>query len=805
MKRPSPRQIEALCLVAEGKFFPDLVKEDDGWHARWRALGQDNDWLDEYVRTPSITPLSEDAEDQRHETLHDAWAMALRSRTGLVRWDDAECGAFAAELAEWHGGAQEDVLACGELCFVFRSSQAEFSVSCNKPKGRRQYRALGQAAYVWGALRELRKFSRELTDGPSDGNDLLVVKLSKNEAEDFILRGARNLRDAGYRVEGIPETSRIFASAEVHGDCAAKDTREPQVKLCIKVDGESVSAEEIRFLLEQRSAFVFFRNRWIEVDRGILKEALRALEKMEKTKANALSFALGLGAVACLEVEDVDVRGSLGSIVAGLRNFASSWKAGDERLPPGFAGTLREYQLRGVAWMDYLTSRGFGALLADDMGLGKTIQAIAWILKNNQSTLNPSSRTTLIHQSKEPVLIVAPLTLLANWRHEIAKFAPSLKIYVHQGETRHTGVGFRRVARESDIVVTSYTMFVREHSYFTEVDWSAAILDEAQAIKNPDTNAARAIRALGVPKRIALTGTPVENTLSDIWSIEEFLNPGLLGDRKSFEERFVKPLATDPRSAQGKKLRRALEPFVLRRLKEAPAIAGEIGEKREVREYCALAPTDRAAYEHALADYRHGQRRQGDVFALITRLKLICDGFDGDKVSGGKADRLVELLGTIFENGESALIFTQYAKVGAALKKHLEKTFSRTVPFLHGALTASQRERQIALFNHEPRVKNLETPTAFVLSLKAGGFGLNLTKATHVIHYDRWWNPAVEEQATDRAHRIGQNKTVFVHSFITEGTIEERVEEILERKESLAGLLKDGEELWKAVELGCEN
>ena len=777
MKRPSPRQIEALSLVAEGKFFPDLVKEDDGWHARWRALGQDNDWVDEYVRTPSITPLSEDAEDQRHETLHDAWAMALRSRTGLVRWNDGECAAFAAELAEWHGGAEEDVQARGELRFSFRASEADFAVSCNLPRGRRQYRALGQAAYVWGGLRSLER---------ADG--LLVARLSKNEAEDFVLRGARDLRDAGYRVEGVPAESRVSASAEVCGECAAEKTEEAKVELCIKVDGEVVTAEEIRFLLEQKSTFVFFRDRWIEVDRGILKEALRALEKIGKTKANPLSFALGLGAVARLEVEDVDVRGSLGSVVAGLRGFAASWKPGDAQPPPGFAGKLREYQSRGVAWIDYLTSRGFGALLADDMGLGKTIQAIAWMLKSGREDCRP----------KRPALVVAPLTLLANWRHEIAKFAPSLRVYVHHGESRHTGVGFRRVALESDVVVASYTMFVRDHSWFAEVDWRAAVLDEAQTIKNPDTRAARAVRALGVPKRIALTGTPVENSVADVWSIEEFLNPGLLGDRKSFEERFVKPLAMDPRSARGKKLRHALEPFVLRRLKEDPAIAGEIGEKREVREYCSLAPADRAAYEHALADYRRGQRRQGDVFALITRLKLVCDGFDGDKVSGGKADRLVELLGAIFENGESALVFTQYAKVGAALKKLLEKTFSRAVPFLHGALSVAQRERQIALFDSQP-------PTAFVLSLKAGGYGLNLTKATHVVHYDRWWNPAVEGQATDRAHRIGQEKTVFVHSFVTEGTVEERVEEILERKESLAGLLRDGEALWNAVELGNED
>ena len=791
MKRLSPRQIEALTLVAEGRFYPDLVKEDDGWHARWRAVGVDNDWVDEYVRAPSVTALSEDAEDQRHETLHDAWGMALRSRTGLVRWDDAECERFAAELAEWHGGADEDVQSRGELCFSFRADPDAFYVTCRLPKGRRQYRALGQAAYVWGGLRGLAKRECKAEEGSSAGQ--LVVRLTKNEADDFVLRGARELKEAGYGVEGVPEESRVTASAEVGDEPDGRDAL--PVRLKIRVDGEEVTAEEIRFLLEQKSPFVFFRDRWIEVDRGILREALRALEKLGKTKTNPLAFALGVGAIGRMEVDDVDVRGSLGSLVAGLRGIAGALESGEAKAPDAFKGTLRDYQLRGVEWMDYLTSRGFGALLADDMGLGKTIQAIAWMLKHGERGMGNGERG-MGNGERRPFLVVAPLTLLANWRHELAKFAPSLRVYVHQGEMRHVGSGFKKAVQESDVVVTSYTLLVRDHSEFADVAWGAAVLDEAQAIKNADTRAARAIRALGAPMRVALTGTPVENSVADVWSIEEFLNPGLLGDRKSFEDRFVKPLAADPRSSQGKKLRRALEPFVLRRLKDDPSIAGEIGEKREVCEYCSLAPADRAAYEAALADYRSGERRQGDVFALITRLKLVCDGFDGSKVAGGKADRLVELLGTIFENGESALVFTQYAKVGEALKKLLENAFGRTVPFLHGGLSASQRERQIEMFNKEASV--------FVLSLKAGGFGLNLTKASHVIHYDRWWNPAVEEQATDRAHRIGQDKTVFVHSFVTEGTVEERVEEILERKESLAGLLRDGEPLWKAVELESE-
>lgn len=785
MKQPSPRQRDALALVADGKFYPDLVKEDDGWHARWRALGADNEWVDEYVRGPSVTVLSEDAEDQRYETLHDAWAMALRSRTGLVRWDDAECAAFAAELAEWHGGGSEDVEARRALCFSFHaasdSGENAFTLSCPRPKGRAQYRALGQAVCVWGGLRGLR------SDGAS-----LSAALSKGEAEDFIRRGARELADAGYSVSGVDLAATVAAVAEIDGDAAdvSRDDEEKSVRLKIKVAGEEVSAEEIRFLLEQNSTLVFFRDRWIEVDRGILREALRALEKSEKTKSNPLSFALGIGAVGRMEVEEVLADGGILGLLNRLRQShdgaANVTRGGAAVEIPGFEGTLRDYQSRGVDWISFLTDNGFGALLADDMGLGKTIQTIAWILRALAAKATGAA---------QPVLVVAPLTLLSNWRHEFAKFAPSLRVYVHQGDMRHVGSGFKKAAAEADVVVTSYALIVRDHREFAEVEWDGIVLDEAQAIKNPDTHAARAIRALGVRRRLALTGTPIENGVADIWSLEEFLNPGLLGDRKSFADRFVKPLATDPCSAQGKKLRRALEPFVLRRLKSDPAVAGGLGEKREIREYCALAPAERAEYERALADYLAGERRQGDIFALLTRLKLACDGFDGEAVAGGKVDRLVELVETIFENGESVLIFSQYAKVGEALKKMLERCFTQPIAFLHGGLTVAQREEQIALFD------GTAGPAAFVLSLRAGGFGLNLTKATHVIHFDRWWNPAVEGQATDRAHRIGQEKTVFVHVFVTEGTVEDRVEEILDRKESLAGLLKDGEKLWNAIGL----
>ena len=774
----SPKQREALELVADGKFFPCLVKEEDGWHARWHAIGSndDNYWVDEFIREASLTRLSEDAEDQKHETLHDAWMMALKSRTGLVRWNDAECAAFARELEEWSGSADEDREARRKLTFRFVASGDEtpkFEVRCEVPKGRRGLKALGQSAYVWSPLCGLAR---------EDSGELKVL-LSRSEAEDFMRHGALHLRDAGYGVEGADLAAEITADAEIGSE--TDECRTPSIKLTVRVAGQPVTADEIRFLLDQGSTMVYFRDHWIEVDRGILKEALRALEKGAGKKDSALGFALGIGHIGSLELREVRAHGWLRGLVNELKAAGGDGLRESEPIPmPDFKGELRDYQKRGVEWLRFLTGHGFGALLGDDMGLGKTVQVIAWMTAMIHATATTDSSNPL---ARPRFLIVAPLTLLSNWKHEIAKFAPSLTVYVHQGEKRHFASGFKRAVAAADITLTSYNLLVKEYSGFSEVEWSALVLDEAQAIKNPDTQVARAVKALTPPIRIAMTGTPIENSVADVWSIEEFLNPGFLGDRKSFHSRFVKPITADAQSAAGKRLRHALEPFILRRLKSDERIAAELGEKREIREYCELSAEQRREYESALTDFRVREHEHGDIFALLTRLKLICDG-------AGKLERLCELLEVIFESGESALIFTQYAKVGNWLRGELFKRFGRKMPFLHGGLTVAEREAEIARFNRR-------MPSAFILSLKAGGFGLNLTKATHVIHFDRWWNPAVENQATDRAHRIGQNKTVFVHLFISTGTLEEHVDQILVQKSRVAGSVITAAEWLEAVKL----
>ena len=789
------RQLEALRVVAEGKFAPCLVKEEDGaWYARWRGLGgDDNSWIDEAVRNAAMTPLSADAEHQRHESLHDAWLMALRSRTGLVVWDDSECAAFSAILEKWASRSDDDASSRGSLAFKFISANGEFFIECTSPKGREEYAALGRSVEFFGPLRSLR----------SSGPSMMRVSLNRSEAETFLRSGARRLRDAGYIVNGCEVAAQVTAHIDIDtSDSAAAPAAPLKAKLVIHVAGEEVDAEEIRFLLEQGSTLVFFRNRWIEVDRGILREALRALERADGGKLSrieAIAFAQGIGSVGRIQVEEVRAHGWLRGLVNELR--ASGSLALHTGPVPGFVGELRPYQARGVAWLKFLTDHGFGALLADDMGLGKTIQTIAWLclhsekfadgslqLADDPSTNHQPPGTnyqlpttdyqlpTTNYQLSSPTLIVTPLSLIANWRHELKRFAPQLRVYVHHGDRRHVASGFRKAAAECDVVLTSYTLLVKDYSDISETFWGGIVIDEAQTVKNADTRAARALHALGAPRRIALTGTPVENSVSDLWSLENFLNPGFLPDRKTFADRFTKPLAIHSQDGAAKRLRHALEPFILRRLKSDPEIAAELGEKREIREYCELMPRERADYEAALEDYRASERMRGDIFTLITRLKLVCDG-------EGKLLRLFDLLGEIFANGESALIFTQYAKVGQRLRDELQKKFpDRSFPFMHGSLTPAKREEEIARFN-------APGPSAFILSLRTGGFGLNLVKATHVIHFDRWWNPAVEAQATDRAHRIGQTSTVFVHVFITSGTIEERVDEILERKLAAAGSL----------------
>ena len=720
----------------------------------------------------------------RVETVDDAFLAALRSDDGVIHWKNRDdLLELQRRLGAWRR-KEVGASVCAQIVFRLTPPQGG-AVGSGK---RAPYRPDG----LWRLEIEKAPSTPEgmLALGaachiclPLCGMEGMLLELEQPEAEAFLRSGAMALKAAGYGVE-LPQNlaAEIEAEAVIKPE-TGKDgaSSRPQAspgalrtKVVVRVAGEKVTRSEIEFLLDQGTSTVFFRGRWIEVDRNVLKSALKVLEAdgAKMTEREAISFAFGFRRARGLASARVKGTGWFGRVLEELRTgdrFSPLPK------PKGFKGKLRGYQRRGYSWMTYLTERGFGALLADDMGLGKTVQTIAWLLKRRE-------------MGGGRALIVAPVSVTMNWMRELERFAPRFKVMLHQGRDRLAGGSFARAVARCDVVVTGYPLFVKDFRMLADAEFGALVLDEAQAIKNPDTRMARTARLFPCADRIALTGTPFENRATDLWSLEEFLNAGLLGSRGDFVQDFEVPLREGASAAALGELKKVLAPFLLRRLKTDPGIASELGPKREIREYCVLSPRQRAAYEVALGRYAnapHDERGgKGLVLALLTELKLVCDGLGRDgTLQGGKVDRLVELLESIFEAGESVLVFTQYVKVGERLRALIAEKFGRPVPFLHGGLSPVAREAQIAAFNAAER------PTAFVLSLKAGGFGLNLTKATHVIHYDRWWNPAIENQATDRAHRIGQTHTVFVHLFISHGTLEDRIDALLEEKRSIAGEL----------------
>jgi SNF2 family DNA or RNA helicase len=485
----------------------------------------------------------------------------------------------------------------------------------------------------------------------------------------------------------------------------------------------------------------------------------------------------------------------MGELVARLEGRS----AFEELAPPeGFEGELRPYQLRGYSWLEFLGRWGLGACLADDMGLGKTIQTLALVLKRRAGG------------ERRPFLLVCPMSVVGNWVKEAARFAPELAVSVHHGVERARGPAFKSEIKGKALVVTSYSLLHRDAELFKGARWAGVVLDEAQNVKNPETKQSKAARALAAGVRIALTGTPVENNVGDLWSIMEFLNPGLLGSQAEFKRRFFVPIQAmrDPEAAA--RLKRLTGPFVLRRLKTDRSVIADLPEKMEMKVFCTLTKEQASLYEAvveestAAIEDAEGIKRKGVVLATLSKLKQVCNHpaqFLGDSspVPGrsGKLARLVEMLEELFDAGDRALVFSQFSEMGGILKRHIEETFGREALFLHGGVPKRKRDEMVESFQSD------EGPPVFILSLKAGGTGLNLTRANHVFHFDRWWNPAVENQATDRAFRIGQTRDVQVHKFVCAGTLEEKIDEMIERKKSVAESVVGTGEAW-LTELSTE-
>ena len=573
----------------------------------------------------------------------------------------------------------------------------------------------------------------------------------------------------------------------------------------VAVGDMRLSPEEFADLASRQSPLVRFGGRWVQIDPEAARRAAEFLKGQgsgRMTLAEAMRTAYGATRID----PGLPIRGLVGaSWIEQLLQQAPGSQVQSMAQPVEFRGELRAYQLRGLDWMAFLDRLGIGGCLADDMGLGKTIQLIALLLHERAGRDGVQGSQGSPRTNAGPTLLFAPTSVVGNWVREVERFAPTLRVLVHHGPDRLHGEAFESAARQRDLVITSYALAYRDLEDLRRLQWHRLALDEAQKIKNPSAASTLAIRSLWAPHRVALTGTPIENHLSELWSIMEILNPGLLGSATEFRDRFAVPIERLADRDRAERLRQMIRPFVLRRLKADPQIAGDLPEKMEMRVYCKPDAGSRASsYQRIAAEMlahiegAEGIRRRGLILAGLTRLKQVCDhpALLSKEMSNldrrsGKCERLVEMLEEVIEEGDAALIFTQYREMGHLLARILPDRLRAPVQFLHGGTPTPQREEMVQRF---------QDPSAgikvFILSLRAGGLGLNLTAANHVFHFDRWWNPAVEAQATDRAHRIGQTRTVQVHKFVCIGTMEERIDRMLTEKLALADKIVGSGDDW---------
>ena len=560
----------------------------------------------------------------------------------------------------------------------------------------------------------------------------------------------------------------------------------------IAIGEEELSQEEFAQLALRKIPLMKVRGRWVIFDPDDARRVIAAFKKEypdeEMTLSDALTLSLGGAGSEGLDISSVTSEGELKEFFERLVSMKVPKAV---PLPKTFTGTLRPYQENGIAWLSMLKETGMGACLADDMGLGKTVQVIAHLTRQVQEG----------HGKK--TLLVCPMSIIGNWMRELQRFAPSLRVYIHHGTKRCSSDRFAQALEEIDLAITSYQTVQRDEEILSSTEWDCVVLDEAQNIKNHMTKQSRAVRKLPAKSRIVLTGTPVENRLFELWSIMEFLNPGYLGSAASFQKRFSVPIERHHDTGRAEVLKNIVRPFLLRRVKTDRTIISDLPEKMISKEFCVLTKEQASLYEAAVKemlerlDTLEGIARKGAVLITLMRLKQICDHpalflNDGSDLAlrSGKVDRLCEVLEEVLANNDRALIFTQYATFGEMLKPYLEKVFSTEVLFLHGKTKREARDEMVQRFAEK------KGPKIFLLSLKAGGTGLNLTAANHVFHIDRWWNPAVEDQATDRAFRIGQSKNVEVHLMISAGTLEEKIDTVLEDKRALAGSIIGTGEDW---------
>jgi len=633
-----------------------------------------------------------------------------------------------------------------------------------------------------------------------------AVELDPVTAWSFLGDGAALLTEAGFGVIVPGEFTaagqrRLRLRMRVGGNARAAGIVEGTAGLALdqllRVDWEAVIGDEsltegeLTLLAKQKAPLVQFRGAWVAVD----PREIGDIQKRLAGGASKLSTREAIQAVLAGETREgelliaVTASGAVAELVERLRNGSAK----EMRAPEALKATLRPYQERGLNWLVTMGSLGLGACLADDMGLGKTIQLLAFLLHRKDD----APRDT------RPALLITPTSVVGNWEREIARFAPSLEVVRHYGSERPRST--RDIPRKpGTVVVTTYGLLRRDAGLLSSIDWSVAALDEAQNIKNAASATARAARTLRASHRFALTGTPVENRLAELWSILEFANPGLLGALETFRHEFAVPIERYGNNDAALRLRRIVGPFILRRLKSDPTILQDLPPKNEMKVICTLTPEQATLYKAVVdQELRHiegseGMDRRGRVLALLMFTKQICNHpaqYLGERgplpKRSGKLARTTEMIEEAVAAGDKALVFTQFREMGDKLKEHFTENLGCEVLFLHGGTPKKVRDTMVRRFQEE-----VHGPRVFILSVKAGGTGLNLTAANHVFHYDRWWNPAVEDQATDRAYRIGQKRAVQVHKLVCAGTVEEKIDRLLEQKRELASKVVGAGEQW---------
>ncbi|WP_258112448.1 DEAD/DEAH box helicase [Alicyclobacillus sp. SP_1] len=799
----------------DAHLFADMPEEDKEAMLRWLTAA-----VEECLLHPTVAPAWERVENSipawsKVDLFHDEddWHIALGFRedkrpfrVGLQLVDPAHSS------DDWELNVILQDKADKDALFSWRgqTSGSELPLAWQS-----HYQAIEREMGRWVAMFPWLTEGSRMSEALSSGFSPIRSTLTDDEAWIFLTDLSQSFRDAGIPVfvpawwERVREhRARLKARFQSTVGSAVNPLLGLNATLAfdwrVALGDVELTEAEFRQLVDEKRRLVKVRGEWIEMNPTFVGAAKKAMDEARKRGlrlSDVLMDALVDSRQEVPESEDGEPRLAIEMelnkhLQEWVREVKTAPVASEVSVPEDFQGELRPYQQMGFGWLYALGRLGLGACLADDMGLGKTIQCIAYLLASKRDAAN--------RKESRPSLLICPTSVLSNWQHEFARFAPSLVVRLHYGQQRSGLETFASDLKGVDVLITSYTLAQMDQEILSSVDYHLVCLDEAQNIKNAASKQAEAVKTFSSKHRIALTGTPMENRLTELWSIFDFINPGYLGTLSQFRQQFVYPIEKSRDADRIATLQKLIQPFLLRRLKTDPAVRLNLPSKTEAREYVPLTAEQASLYEGVLTDMLERieqttpMQRRGLILASLTRLKQICDHpalmlknstSASWRQRSAKLDRLLEMIQEVRSEGESCLVFTQFVSAGELILRACEEELGERPIFLHGGVVKSKRDELVDAFQNGRH-------GVFVLSLKAGGVGLNLTAATHVFHFDRWWNPAVESQATDRVYRIGQDKPVEVHKFVSLGTVEERIDEMLQNKTQLAEQVVGETEQW---------